>query len=1737
MSLLRRIQRARPPAPVPTPPEEPGEAGETGTIHTLWIANTQTKLLTTAITPDNRFIFAGGLDGTLLCFDITGRLLWSGKVSGSANRIALANDAETLLVGTLGSGNQATLWHYDGRLLYTFNTDGNTNGVAITPDGALIVVGSMDQHLYGFERNGTLRFKQAVDGGLWSAAVTADGARIFAGSDRQRVHAFDQAGAPLWTFESDRRVWAGVRMAEGARRLMVGSNDGHVYALDFEGQTVWRCDLGGPVNNVAVTPDGAWCAAAGQPNFVALIDGQGRLVWHHTIEQSAYGVSISDDGRYVLFGGKDENAYAYDHEEDRVIWQAEKAGTVYSTALSTSGAFGAVASASKHLQFIHNPAVLDARTLASPPSRTLIRLVTQQVRASYGNTPHHAVVRWFSEFERSLRSYQFDVCEALLHDATESASLGLSADEQPITRSLEGALWLFKGTVHHRLGQIAEARACYERSRAIHDDIHNLDGAGQAIALLSALPEPREDDPSGAPPTVDTALLDEILARPRVLGSAENLLSVRIATASPADQQTIVLLAKEEGYLRPLVEALRASDPAIRSSAAAALALLDPGPGPDVVEELLSASEGFVRWQGLRLVRYRAHARPDAFAAAKAQWWPCVLEPHGPSEVPDPLVRREQALVVQEGGSEDDIPWLLDRLYDPDPDVQIAVADALGEIGDRRAIPWLKRVETHQRFLGPNTRMAADKAIATIESRHPLPSVTSIIFTSDDPQRQATVKQHALFLPDTTTVYAIVTVEHAGPDVEVTARWLDDQSVIREDRQLTSSAWPAGTDSDAAIDVQTTPLVDDLPARPGLVSRRSPFGTPSTQGSSHPARRDRAAETPEESLFEDLFDTPDFEIPGVLRRRPGTRPADADPPAPTPTRGRFPSSRSEARPAVSLPYENEETHPSEDRPRLGTFPPRNPLPDRRTRDDFIPEFLRRPMRAVPPPLAPTPATPEPSLARRWLFPRREASPRSARPDSLFSRRTPGDIPEPPRRRPPFDQGDIPPRPPRFGAPLAPFQEHERRPPSWLRDAFEDSDSTLLDRRMRPTPDQNHPRLPATPAITRQFVFALPCPDTGWQIGSYRLEIELDGAPADAAEFQIVGGVRLVALEPGHVMPNSTPAFSPSPVFLTRTPAVTCRAHLRDAVAGLHLTGRLIRAATDTVVDATDIVTTDDGQYTIMLSWRNTGWQPGIYRAVVSVEGGGELSTEITLIARLHLDAVRLCHRVDDDGVPIGTQWPFYPDDTPHCVVELGSPPPGIEIQADWHNRSDTLAATHGDPYVTTGDPDQQAVFDLGQTGNRHLVPDHYSILIKGRDIDLEERSFQVLPYPLHRTIRIMARNAHLRALVWLKWHRLDSALSAGGWVLLLTLFLTLAGAGLDRSMDTARVGDPILRLTRALGKVTPAWALAWLAGAALYGGVRTRVSYARSRARARRIFETVDRVLAFAASGIVWYWLTWLLFAPGFGWPGALWGLFPRLLVIAPAAAWLAPLAALAAAGYSRGSQTHPFGAVALLIGETALITVMAGYTGALILGLSLGALGGLIAAAGGPHGLGRDALGLGAVIGFGLGPLCAALVYFREGALLLWDSWYERKQQSDAPPYSLLDHFRAGHLVPLSSTEWRRIAGPASLAALFTVLLTAGLLAGYEFDHAAHPDLALSHRPGQRPGAYTARLFACTRGRIGLLPGVADPAAHRLSPVRCRRPDRERTHARAPGLRRDGDRVAGDSGAAVRPECMGWVV
>ncbi len=138
MSLLRRIQERNANADSPFDDLPVGEQPETLDadlpIRQLWEHRANSPIFSAAMTRDNRFVIAGTEGGDVLFFDIAGRLLWHGRVAGGVRQIALAEDAQQFVVGTiLNEGKNAYLWHYNGRLLHTFEANGQTWAVAITP--------------------------------------------------------------------------------------------------------------------------------------------------------------------------------------------------------------------------------------------------------------------------------------------------------------------------------------------------------------------------------------------------------------------------------------------------------------------------------------------------------------------------------------------------------------------------------------------------------------------------------------------------------------------------------------------------------------------------------------------------------------------------------------------------------------------------------------------------------------------------------------------------------------------------------------------------------------------------------------------------------------------------------------------------------------------------------------------------------------------------------------------------------------------------------------------------------------------------------------------------------------------------------------------------------------------------------------------------------------------------------------------------------------------------------------------------------------------------------------------------------------------------------------------------------------------------------------------------------------------------------------------------------------------
>jgi hypothetical protein len=142
-------------------------------------------------------------------------------------------------------------------------------------------------------------------------------------------------------------------------------------------------------------------------------------------------------------------------------------------------------------------------------------------------------------------------------------------------------------------------------------------------------------------------------------------------------------------------------------------------------------------------------------------------------------------------------------------------------------------------------------------------------------------------------------------------------------------------------------------------------------------------------------------------------------------------------------------------------------------------------------------------------------------------------------------------------------------------------------------------------------------------------------------FNFIDSIKLTGLEPGVIVQRPA-GFGRSSTFLVGTPQIDCLAHLDTAPVNTRLTGRVYNVVTGTLITETTAYAQKQGRQAVQLSWENTGWQPGHYRIVVSVEQGSELNTDVALVAKIRAEKIILCHQVDKNSGPVGADWPFHP---------------------------------------------------------------------------------------------------------------------------------------------------------------------------------------------------------------------------------------------------------------------------------------------------------------------------------------------------------------------------------------------------------------------------------------------------------------------------------------------------------------
>ncbi|MEQ8330933.1 MAG: PQQ-binding-like beta-propeller repeat protein [Longimicrobiales bacterium] len=233
-----------------------------------------------------------------------------------------------------------------GGLAWAFETDGPVRGSPTVADG-VVHVGSTDGRLYALDAvDGSLRWSYEAGAPLGGAplvteslvVVAARGNAIHAVDRRTGRRAWRVATGPdlplAWGHEGWDYLLPSPVLAGGT--VLVGSGDGHLYALDpATGAERWRFRTGGRIRGAPAVADGVAYVGSGDGVVYGVRVGDGRETWR--FETAGMDMDAADFGfdrtqiqaspavvdGTLYIGSRDASLYAIDLADGRTRWTFE----------------------------------------------------------------------------------------------------------------------------------------------------------------------------------------------------------------------------------------------------------------------------------------------------------------------------------------------------------------------------------------------------------------------------------------------------------------------------------------------------------------------------------------------------------------------------------------------------------------------------------------------------------------------------------------------------------------------------------------------------------------------------------------------------------------------------------------------------------------------------------------------------------------------------------------------------------------------------------------------------------------------------------------------------------------------------------------------------------------------------------------------------------------------------------------------------------------------------------------------------------------------------------------------------------------------------------------------------------------------------------------------------------------------------------------------------------------------
>jgi outer membrane protein assembly factor BamB len=401
-----------------------------------------------------------------------------------------------------------------GGVAWSFETDGPVRG-SPTLAGGVLYVGSTDGHLYALDvATGALRWRYEAGAPAGGAPLVTETRVVFAARGNA-IHAVERATGrrawvtptgpdlPLvWGHEGWDYLLPSPVLQEGT--VLVGSGDGHLYALDpADGTVRWRFATGGRIRSAPTVVDGVAYVGSGDGIVYGVDARTGREAWRfrtggvdlpavdfgfdRTQIQST--PTVSDGVLYI--GARDASLYAIDLESGEARWTAEDGsawvvdspalagGLVYS-GRSSSGRFRAYDAETGEERWVHQTA---GPIFSSPVLTTGTVYVGSGDRRLYALDAASGAVRWSFSTGGMVASTPA-VWEGRVYVGSDDGNVyALHAAEGPEPRravywddAMAGSSFLGSQPVHRRLADHFESYG-YE----------SLDSAGVRVFLTERI--------------------------------------------------------------------------------------------------------------------------------------------------------------------------------------------------------------------------------------------------------------------------------------------------------------------------------------------------------------------------------------------------------------------------------------------------------------------------------------------------------------------------------------------------------------------------------------------------------------------------------------------------------------------------------------------------------------------------------------------------------------------------------------------------------------------------------------------------------------------------------------------------------------------------------------------------------------------------------------------------------------------------------------------------------------------------------------------------------------------------------------------------------------------------------------------------------------------------------------------------------------------------------------------------